>query len=145
MKATGLVVLSCLLAGGCGPGTAPPPAPQEVHLKQLAILYGKYTGRHQGQGPKSEDDFKAFIKKLPPADLAGADPNNIDALFTSPRDGQPYKVLYNVRMASPGPQGAPVIAYEQTGEGGRRYVADALGGVQELDEEAFAKRVPEAS
>ena len=43
-------------------------------------------------------EFKAFIRDFDKAKLTamGIDPNKVDELFTSERDGKPFKVRYNV-------------------------------------------------
>ena len=37
-----------------------------------------------------------------------------------------------------------IVAYEAVGVDGKRFVADDLGVVEELDADAFAERVPDA-
>ena len=120
---------------------------EESGLKTLAILYMQFAGQHQGKGPASEAEFKAFIQKLPEDQRKSLNVKDVDALFVSPRDGKPYVIVYGAkRSAAPSPtgSGAPVVGYEQVGVGGRRYVASALGAVEEVDEAAFKTRVPDA-
>ena len=40
--------------------------------------------------------------------------------------------------------GQPVIAYEQEGVGGKRFIASSLGAVDEVDEATLAQLVPGA-
>ena len=141
-----LVALVCALSlptlSGC---SQPAEVPQEepvVHLKALSVLYGRYVGSHRGQSPPSEEAFKKYIAALPKGELESLKVENIDSIFVSPRDNQPYKVKYNIPLPPPGPDGAPVVAYEQTGEGGERYVATSLGEVQLVDQAKFGQRVP---
>lgn len=137
-----LVELPVLALVGCG---APSEVPQEepvVHLKALAVLYGRYVGSHRGQSPPSEAEFKKFIQSLPKTELETLKVADVDSLFISPRDNQPYQVQYNIPLPPPGPQGAPVVAYEQTGSGGERYVATSLGDVQLVDEAKFQEVAP---
>jgi hypothetical protein len=71
--------------------------------------------------------------------------SSIEELFVSPRDGKPYKILYGEaakKAPSGGPAGAPVIAYEQQGQGGRRWVASAMGAIEEVDEARLKQLVP---
>jgi len=68
-----------------------------------------------------------------------------DSLFISPRDGKPYVVLYGRSKGPPGPGGAPVVAYEQEGRGGRRFVASSMGAIEEVDDAAFRRMVPAAT
>jgi hypothetical protein len=51
-------------------------------------------------------------------------------------------VNYKVKMEMPGSGSPPVIAYEQTGSMGKRYIATGLGGVEEVDEARFLQLVP---
>jgi hypothetical protein len=101
----------------------------------LALLYGQFTGQHRGQPPKSEAEFRAFIEAKGKPLLASFGIADVESLFTSPRDKKPYVVRYGVVTGPPGPAGQPVIAYEQEGVGGKRFVASSLGAVDEIDEE----------
>ena len=53
-------------------------------------------------------------------------------------------VLYGAPDGPPGPGGAPVIAYEQEGVGGKRFVASSLAAIEEVDEARFRELVPNA-
>lgn len=128
---------ACSLALGCGSSTKK--VDQETsNLKPLMVQYGKYLGQHRGQPPANDAEFKAFVKS--PAQGV----NDPDALFVSSRDKQPYVILYGRVNGPPGPAGQPVIAYEQEGIGGRRYVASTLGAIEEVDEKRFRELVPDA-
>lgn len=133
-----------LTSWGCNEQN-PPPTPQESHLKALAVCYGKFIQQNKGQPPKDEAEFKAFIQKLGPSQIPGG-AADLDSLFISPRDRQPYVVRYGLDRSQmmPGPN-MPVVAYEQTGLEGKRYVADMVGGVREVDEAKFKELVPDVS
>ena len=143
----GLAVLVVVgTVGGCGGAQRKAREIAESNLKPLAILYGQYIGQHRGRPPGNEAEFKAFIKSLPPARLATLTANrDADSLFISPRDGKPYVVLYGRSKGPPGPGGAPVVAYEQEGRGGRRFVASSMGAIEEVDDAAFRRMVPAAT
>jgi hypothetical protein len=119
----------------------PPITQQEAHLKALAVCYGRFLAQHRGTPPKSEAEFKEFIQKMPADQLPGgsSDPNS---LFVSPRDNQPYVVRYDLDRSQlmPGPK-MPIIAHEQTGVDGKRYVADIVGQVKEVEEAEFNELV----
>jgi hypothetical protein len=141
------VVLSALVGIlGCGGGARR--QAQELsqsNLRPLGILYGQYISQHRGQAPKNETEFRAFIKSLKPAQLAAvAGSRDADSLFVSTRDQKPYVVIYGKAQGPPGPAGSPVVAYEQEGRGGKRFVGNSLGAVEELDEATFKQRVPGA-
>ena len=92
-------------------------------------------------------EFKDFIRSLPKAELdgMGVDPSNLDSLFTSPRDNQPFVVRYQQAKSAGGMMGGQpiVVAYEKTGVDGKRAVVTSLAGVEELDEAQFKQKVPE--
>lgn len=135
-----LVAIGLLVAPwsvGCSRPSEVPQTESEIHLKAFAVLYGRYVGSHRGQTPPSEADFKKYIQGLPKEQLDALKVTAVDSLFVSPRDGQPYVVKYKIALPPPGPQGAPLIAHEQTGQGGKRYVANSLGDVQLVDESKF--------
>jgi hypothetical protein len=118
---------------------------EQSNLKPLAVLYGQFIARHGGQPPASEEEFKAFIDSLDESELP-AEIEDREQLFVSSRDGKPYVVLYGKAATSgpPGPAGSPVVAYEQEGQGGTRFVASSMGAVEEVDEPRFAEWVPSA-
>ncbi len=120
---------------GCT-SSAPPATPAQMQLKELATYYSQYTGVHQGRGPKNEADFKAFIQQR----AGSMSSEQIDALFISPRDQKPYVIAYNVRLGAMPQTAPPVVAHEEIGVEGRRFAADVLGGVEEIDEAGLQKR-----
>jgi len=139
----GWFVLAACVVAGCGQNTAK--LEQETsNLKPLMVLFGQYTGQHRGQPPASEEEFKAYIKTVDPAALESLGVKDAESLFTSTRDKKPYVILYGGANGPPGPAGQPVVAYEQDGVGGKRYVASTLGAVEEVDEAKFRELVPSA-
>lgn len=134
-----LWVSAALMGCGGGHGSA---AQESSNLKPLALLYGQYIGRHRGQPPPNESEFKQFIQKDGATLLATFAIADVDELFVSSRDQQPYVVLYGPTSGPPGPAGQPVIAYERDGVGGKRFVASSLGAVEEVDESKFREWVP---
>src|SRR5690242_14941094 len=89
------LVFVAILVVGCRARQVPPPA-GEAHIMSLARAYTTYISTHEGKGPPSEKAFRDYLKGLPPdrARAVGVDTNDLDALFISPRDGKPYKVIY---------------------------------------------------
>jgi hypothetical protein len=111
----------------------------------LHWLLRLYThARQKGKTPNSEQEFKQFIASigtvLADRTRAGANITSTDELFISERDGQPYIVFYGTR---PKGVGNDVLAFEQLGVGGKRYVGYGLGFVEELDEQRFSELVPD--
>jgi hypothetical protein len=139
----GAVILAfCALPLGCG-GDSGGEEQQKSNLKPLALLYGQYTGQHQGQPPADEAQFKEYVRSQSTMleSFQVTDPEN---LFVSSRDGKPYVIKYGAADGPPGPGGYPVIAYEQEGVGGKRFVASSVGAVDEVDEAKFKELVPGA-
>jgi hypothetical protein len=141
LLAVGLVALCGLV--GCG-GSAKEQAEETSSLKPLVIFYGQFTGQHQGRPPADEAEFKAYIKTLDPSALKSFNITDAESLFVSPRDKKPYVILYGGANGPPGPGGQPVVAYEQEGVMGKRYVASNLGAVEEVDDKRFRELVPSA-
>lgn len=113
-----------ILLSGCG-GTEPADllaAANDSNIQRVANLYEAYQSRHNWRGPKDEAEFKAFLKGWNPKKLTniGVDPNAIDELFVSARDGQPFEIRYGVPGHIMGSD-APVV-FESTGVDGQRMV-----------------------
>jgi hypothetical protein len=130
-----LVPLVALGLGACGPKVAPPEPDAKVRLIKLLRLYQVYQEKNR-QGPPSEQALREFGQKLSAKErdeyLIGDD---LDSIFTSPRDQQKYVIQFNLRPAPGGPTRA--IAWEATGQKGKRWVALSVGYVEEYDEETF--------
>jgi hypothetical protein len=110
------------------------------------MMYLRYSSNNIGR-KQSVEQLKQFIQKMPANELEpfGVQTSDIDSLFISPRDGQAYVIRFGTPMTPPTP-GSPaaVVVHEAVGVNGKRWSFDAVGGVAELDEAAFAKRVPDA-
>lgn len=139
-----VVALGGVVLVGCGKSAKEKET--ESNLKHLALLYGRYIAAHQGRPPRGEREFKQFIHKLDDNTLRSLNLERaaLDKLFESERDGEPYVIRYGVPLGAPGPQGAPVIGYEQAGKGGKRYVAYATGQVEEISAGRLKELVPDA-
>ncbi|MDC0934787.1 hypothetical protein OAS39_00775 [Pirellulales bacterium] len=117
----------------CGPQAYVPTGQEAEQIRQLAVAYMQYLGSHNGRSPKSEMKFREYLELALEYDHA-----EIDAMLISPRDGEPYHVVYNVRITGSKPV---VVAHEQSGLDGTRYIAFDFGGVEMADEQRFAKLV----
>jgi hypothetical protein len=121
-----VVALAALCGGGCG--TQSPD--QEIKSiiksindsngKRLANLYSMYQQRHEFKGPPDEAAFKKFIAAVSPAQLEamGISTGDVDKLFVSERDGQPFEVRY-AASRSPGVGGHQAVVFESKGAGGK--------------------------
>jgi len=65
-----------------------------------------------------------------PERAAGVSAAEIDTLFVSPRNGQPYDVRYNDPPPPEGPQGPLAVVVERVGKGGMRFVAYSTGKIE---------------
>jgi hypothetical protein len=145
------LALTSLLAGslvsalliGCSQGGRESAPLQESTIKPLAMLYGQFTGQNQGRPPANEEEFKRFIRERGMGTLKQFNIPDVDSLFISPRDKQPYVVIYGQPKGPPALAGQPVVVYEKVGVGGKRYVASSLGAVEEVDETRFRELVPQ--
>jgi hypothetical protein len=121
------------LGAGCSSTSQPP---GQNNLSGIAKYYGQYQSKNKGQTPPDEKKFKEFIQKTD----SGA---KLDEMFTSPRDSQPYVVLYGLKASMPDPKkGAPIIAYEKQGVGGKHMVARSTTEVEEVDLAQLKEWVP---
>lgn len=130
-----LVGLALLPLAGCG-RSGPVPQPEaKVRLAKLLQLYTVYVERNK-KGPPNEQALRDFGQRLSAQErdayLIGDD---LDAIFTSPRDGKPFVVQYNLKL-DPGAE-TRAVAWEAESQGGMRWVALSLGQVEEYDDETF--------
>jgi hypothetical protein len=130
----GIAVLFLVGPTGCGPKVAPPEPEAKVRLSKLLRLYQVYVDKNK-KGPPNEQALREFGQKLSTQErdeyLIGED---LDSIFTSPRDNQKYEVRYNLKL-DPGDNRA--VAWEATPQNGMRYVALSIGYVEEYDDETF--------
>jgi hypothetical protein len=139
----GAVGLAFLMATGCSSQKKSLPREQSG-LKKISRLYGKFLTQSHNVPPANEAEFKKFVHSLPPADVKSFGIDESDRIFTSERDGKPYVILYGQPQGPPGPAGSPVIAHEQEGKDGKRWVASAMGAVEEVSDARFRELVPAA-
>ena len=123
---TTLVALFLLvLVTGCGgkvDSSAGIREANKTNIQRLTNLYSRHQLFHAGKGPASEQDFRKYISGLDADTLKniGVDPANLDQLFKSERDGQPFKVVYNVVGSTRGSNDA--VVFEGTGKDGVKEV-----------------------
>jgi hypothetical protein len=126
-----LLVVGVAGCGSVDPKVVPLTKPEQ-HLTWIAMAYREAYDR-LGHGPRSAEELKPFLKEF-------GDP---DELLTSPNDGKPYVVVWDVNPNQGGPtayQGMwQIIAYEKTGSNGKRAVADIRGRPMTVPDEDFSQ------
>ena len=153
-----LSVISLVLVSGCGGTPVPQPAGQ-THIQELAGLYVYYAKKHNDLGPASVDELRTWGNGLPATEKQNF--GEIDKLFISPRDHQPYKIVPKVSLKAQlvtgktpvgGGQARPsmvtpkVIVYESSSDGGKRWVALSVGRAAKLvTEEEFTQLLAKAT
>lgn len=127
-----LWVLLFVIVSGCSSPTVveTPIDPTQQKLIHIGTAYQQYTLKNS-KPPQGVADLKTIIAEL------GAD----DAVWSSPRDGQPFVIVWNYDLRQPPTwaKSTPVLAYEQVGKNGKRFVRTVVGSVEELSAEDFAK------
>jgi hypothetical protein len=138
VAALGPAVLVLLASSpGCGPPAAKPEPDAKVRLTKILRLYQLYVDKNK-KGPADESALREFGGTLTPEQrdesLIGDD---LDTIFTSPRDGQPYVIRYGLKIDPGGATRA--VAWEATGKDGKRFVALTMGYVEEYNDATFRK------
>jgi hypothetical protein len=129
------VMIALVVQSGCGGRNAvAPQSDAQERLSKLMNLYRAYVEKNQ-KGPPSEQALREFGQKLTAAErsdrVIGED---LDGIFTSPRDNQKFVVQYNVK---PEPSTNRALAWESTGKNGMHFVALTMGYVVEYDEQTL--------
>lgn len=129
--ALALSLIGC--AGGTSGGSQPDAKEQ---LGKLFNLYRLYVEKNK-KGPASEEVLREFAKGLSTEERASRlIGDDLDGIFTSPRDNKKFVVRYNLRID---PSQNKAVAWEETGVDGRRLVALTMGYVVEYDEQMLAQ------
>jgi hypothetical protein len=111
-------------------------AANDSNIRRVGNLYQAFRLRKGNQGPKDEAELKTFLKEMAPIRLERmqVDPNNLDALFISDRDGQPFVIRFGV---SGGIGSTDAVVFESQGSGGKRQVGFTDGSVEEVDNSRY--------
>src|SRR5207245_7605885 len=112
----GLVALLPFVIG-CGQRIEPQPlSPGEARIRKFGLIYQEYMGS-QHKRPASTDELKAWAKKISKTRLGELEIPDVEEVFVSPRDQHPYVLVRGVLTAT-----WQVVAQEEVGEGGKRYL-----------------------
>jgi hypothetical protein len=103
-------------------------------ISKLANLYRLYVEKNR-KGPPSEEALREFGQKLSETERADRRiGNDLEGIFTSPRDNKKFVVRYNLKID---PSQDRAVAWEDTGVAGKRVVALSQGYIVEYDEETL--------
>ncbi|HUE74233.1 MAG TPA: hypothetical protein VMP01_25355 [Pirellulaceae bacterium] len=130
----GIVLFAGFLLG-CGPPPEVPDPDVKQNLRSLLEVYQMYTNE-KGAAPPNEQALRSYVEGLPADKKAGIFlPEDLNRLFVSVRDGKNFVITWG---RVPDPAGEPAgLAWEQTAQNGKRFVALTMGYVEEYDEESF--------
>jgi hypothetical protein len=147
-------LLGMAIAGLVGCAKAPPPetvspngSATQNRLTTIGWLYTLHVDLH-GKPPTNYADFNRFAEKLSPAN--GGPSALPEPFLISPTDGKPIVIRYGIkfppdpnRSKTAGlPADGPIVAHEEVGANGRRFVVFAGSSrVEQLDEEQFREKV----
>src|SRR5262249_53852929 len=128
-----LLILAVVVGGlgpaGCSSGPAKPEDPSMRNLRKIAQAY-ELANEMRGRPPRGGEELRGFLKEL-------GEKGDSDQILRSPRDGQPYVIIFGATLDVAAP--ATVLAYEQHGAGGTRYVLTVARDVKQMGEDEFAK------
>jgi hypothetical protein len=120
---------------GCSSEASKSEPDAKVRLNKILRLYLAYNEKNKS-GPANEQALREFGQKLSAKEradyLIGDD---LDTIFTSPRDNQKYVIRYNLKIDQGGETRA--VAWEANTQNGKRFVALSVGYVAEYDDQAF--------
>jgi hypothetical protein len=134
-----VLVLFCLVVSAPGCGTNELESSTAVKLRGLGNFYLDYAVAKNGKGPADEQDLRKHMRHIEGSVLRmnGVDPNNLDPLFVSDRDQEPFVVLYGLTLRDISGAGGPLVAHEKNGKKGKRLVVFGNAKVEEVDEARF--------
>ena len=106
------------------------------NIQRISNLYAGFQNMKSSSGPKDEAELKTFIKEYDPNKLQmmGVNANDLDKLFTSERDGKPFKVKYGV---GGGRGSVSPVVFETVGQDGKKQVGFTGGTVEDVDDARY--------
>ena len=119
-----LSILGMLVMAGCTTPTVEQRPIDQTRQRLIALGQAYAQTLAKGKMPSKLADLQPALKSL-------GDP---DELSTSPRDGQPFVILWGTRFTEPE---ARVYMHEQTGKSGSRFVLLTDGSSFEVSDERF--------
>jgi prepilin-type N-terminal cleavage/methylation domain-containing protein len=131
------MLLACVLALGCETKLPDEVTPDgtiaQSRLNSAHWLYSKFREQRK-RSPASAQELNEFGAALPSAE--GGPVMLTEEFLISPRDQKPIVVRYGLDLSRSG--GNTLLAHEQAGHNGRRFVVYAESGtVEEVDDSRF--------
>jgi hypothetical protein len=109
----------------------------KTRLTHVLQLYQAYVDTNRS-GPPDAEALKQFAQSLTAEQReAYLLPEDLQTIWVSPRDNQPFVIEYGQNLQAGGDPFA--IAWEAVGANGMRYVALSMGYVEEYDEATFSE------
>jgi hypothetical protein len=97
------------------------------NLSKIERAFDNATAK-LGHPPANVEQLKPFLQEF----------GDAEQILRSPRDGEPYVIIYGVDIRKPFEMPPPIWAHEKSGANGKRYVLTVMGSRSMTDEE-FAK------
>src|SRR5262249_34424127 len=113
---------------GCSSKPVKREDPGAVNLRKISQAYD-VADLTIGHPPRSEDELKRCFKEI-------GETGDSDQILRSPRDGEPYVILYGPPLNSDARD--IILAYEKNGAEGKRYVLTLARRVQIMTDSEFA-------
>lgn len=132
------LLIALVAFSGCGGGNSDDAMIKDankLNIQRLTNLYTRHQMQNSSQGPKNEQEFKKYIQGVDSATLEkmGIDLADINSLFVSDRDQQPFEIRYGVAASFRGD--AVGLIFEKQGLNGVRQVGLSTIAVKEIEDD----------
>jgi hypothetical protein len=114
---------------GCSDKLRPQEDPGSVRMRRILQAY-QLAADTRGRPPRNAQELGRFFKEL-------GETGDPEQLLRSPRDGQPYVILFGPDFDFEAR--GTILAYEKTGTEGGRYVLTLAREVKLMKDEEFAQ------
>ena len=119
-----LLWVAVVATTGCAGGSNSPPSNEALlAIENVGKWFQLYRADNTGKPPSDEEAFLTFVNRK--LSERGQETVDREKLLTSPRDGEPYVVLYG--KINSGNQESNLVAYEKTGAYGTKLIVTELG------------------
>lgn len=115
----------------------------KLKMRKLANSYVMFASVNDSVGPKDADELKNFIQtdeRVPPRlGMSSGDLDNLDDLFISDADGEPFTIRYGLKIRTD--EDRSPLVFDNTGVDGMRRVALADNRILEVTNEKRYQRL----